>query len=231
MSVRDVVDQGGWREPAWSYAAGKRLVDLIVAALVLVGLAPLWALVALAIRLTSPGPVLFRGTAIGRGGQPFTYYKFRTMRHGTDDAAHRAFLARYVRDGAAYAEVSLPDGTRRAVYKLVDDPRVTTVGRWLRRCSLDEVPQLWNVLRGEMSLVGPRPPVPAEYEHYAPHHRRRLDVPPGITGLYQVTARSTVPFEEMVRIDLEYVRRRSLALDLAILARTVLVMLTGRGAY
>jgi lipopolysaccharide/colanic/teichoic acid biosynthesis glycosyltransferase len=199
------------------YERVKRVLDVIVALLSLALLSPVLLLAALLIKLTSRGPVLFRGTVIGRYGRPFTYYKLRTMVTDADDSVHRRFIQQYVAQGPQR--------------KLVDDPRITPVGRWLRRTSLDEMAQMINVLRGEMSIVGPRPPVPYEYEHYTPFHQRRLAVPPGITGLAQVRARSRASFEEMVTIDLEYIRRRSLALDLAIMARTVWVVLSGRGAH
>lgn len=206
------------------YEVAKRAIDIAVALFVLVAFGALWVLIALAIKLTSPGPVLYAGRAVGRYGREFTYYKFRTMYHNCDDSGHRRFLEAFVQGGGAVEA----DG--RPIYKYANDPRVTPLGRILRRTSLDEIPQFINVLRGEMSVVGPRPPVPYEYALYQPRHRLRLLVKPGITGLYQVSARSQVPFEEMVRIDLEYIARRSLWLDLSIMLRTIPVMLTGRGA-
>jgi lipopolysaccharide/colanic/teichoic acid biosynthesis glycosyltransferase len=199
------------------YELAKRALDVLVALLALALLSPVLLLAALLIKLTSRGPVLFRGTVIGRYGRPFTYYKLRTMVVDGDDSAHRRFIRQYVAQGP--------------LRKLVDDPRITPVGRWLRRTSLDEMAQMINVLRGQMSIVGPRPPVPYEYEHYTPYHQRRLAVPPGITGLAQVRARSRASFEEMVAIDLEYIRRRSLALDVVIMARTIWVVLSARGAH
>jgi lipopolysaccharide/colanic/teichoic acid biosynthesis glycosyltransferase len=199
------------------YELAKRALDIIVALLALALLSPVLLLAALLIKLTSRGPVLFRGTVIGRYGRPFTYYKLRTMVVDGDDGAHRRFIQQFVAQGP--------------LRKLVDDPRITPVGRWLRRTSLDEMAQMINVLRGQMSIVGPRPPVPYEYEHYTPYHQRRLAVPPGITGLAQVRARSRASFEEMVAIDLEYIRRRSLALDVVIMARTIWVVLSARGAH
>lgn len=204
-----------------AYDAASRALDVVVAAAILVLLSPAWLAIAALVRATSPGPALFRATVVGRRGRPFTYYKFRTMVDGGDDAHHRRWLREFVTRDAPY---------RDGVFKVVDDSRVTPVGRVLRRFSLDEVPQLLNVLRGEMSVVGPRPPVPVEWELYDAATRHRLDVRPGITGLYQVTARSRVPFSRMVAIDLEYVRRRSLALDVQIMLRTVRVMVSGRGA-
>ncbi len=207
-----------------AYEVAKRAIDIAIALFVLVAFGPLWMLIALVIKLTSPGPVLYAGRVVGRYGREFTYYKFRSMYHNCDDSGHRKFLEAFVQGGGAVEADSKP------VYKYANDPRVTPVGHILRRTSLDEIPQFINVLRGEMSIVGPRPPVPYEYALYQPRHRLRLLVKPGITGLYQVSARSQVPFEEMVRIDLEYIARRSLWLDLQIMLRTIPVMLTGRGA-
>jgi lipopolysaccharide/colanic/teichoic acid biosynthesis glycosyltransferase len=206
--------------PGRPYDFVKRLLDLVVAGAVLILLSPLWLTIAAAIRLSSPGPALFAGTVMGRGGRPFTYYKFRTMRAG-DDSHHRAWLRDFVVHDAAYAG---------ADFKVRDDPRITPLGSLLRRLSVDEVPQLLNVIRGEMSLVGPRPPIAAEYELYDDTARLRLTVKPGITGLYQVTARSSVPFSKMVEIDIDYIARRSIWLDLGIMLRTLPAMISGRGA-
>ena len=194
----------------------------------LVACLPLWVLVAVIIKLTSKGPVLFRNTVAGQGGKPFTYYKFRTMVHRNDPHQHLGFLQQFVQEDKPFAEVVDPTGNgKRKVYKVINDSRVTWAGKWLRKSSLDEIPQMINVLRGEMSVVGPRPPVWYEYELYGKWEKQRLAVKPGITGLYQVTARSQVSFQEMVRIDLEYIEKRSLGLDLWILARTLGVMAQG----
>jgi len=209
------------------YDRVKRLLDILISSFVLVLLMPLWLLIALIIKCTSRGPVLFRNTVVGQYGKPFTYYKFRTMVHNGSDAAHRQFLEKFVK-GAQETAPGSPDGKK--VYKLINDPRVTPFGRFLRKSSLDEIPQMINVLRGEMSLVGPRPPVLYEYELYGEWEKQRLTVKPGITGLYQVTARSQVPFQEMVRIDLDYIQRRSLRLDLWIILKTLVVMVRGDGA-
>ncbi|HKF75135.1 MAG TPA: sugar transferase [Candidatus Dormibacteraeota bacterium] len=206
--------------PRPGYEVLSRLLNVAVAVAVLILLSPLWLAIAGLIRATSPGPALFRRTVAGRFGRPFTYYKFRTMVDG-DDSHHRAWLREFVVNDAAY---------QHGTFKVVGDRRITGVGKVLRRLSLDEVPQMLNVLRGEMSLVGPRPPIMAEFELYDDRARCRLAVRPGITGLYQVTARSQVPFSRMVDIDLEYIRRRSLALDVSIMLRTAVVMLAGRGA-
>lgn len=202
------------------YEFAKRTLDVLVASGVLVVLSPVWLIVALAIMLESPGPALFRRTVVGKGGQPFTYFKFRSMRRG-DDTHHRDWITRFVLADQPYA------GGR---YKVDRDPRITRLGAILRRTSLDEVPQLINVLLGQMSVVGPRPPLPFEYELYDQRARRRLAVKPGITGLYQVSARSQVPFSKMLAIDLDYIQRRSLRLDGWIMLRTFGAMLSGRGA-
>ncbi|MFE0105744.1 sugar transferase [Streptomyces sp. NPDC059009] len=193
----------------------KRLIDL-AGSLVLLLLAALpAALICAAIALTSPGGVLFRQARAGRDGRPFQMLKFRTMRAGAD-AERAALTARNEADGH--------------LFKLRHDPRITPVGRLLRRLSLDELPQLVNVLRGEMSLVGPRP-LPLTDSGYTGPARGRLAVPPGLTGLWQVSGRSSLTWDEMVRLDLHYVAHRSLRLDLAILARTVPAVLTARGAH
>jgi lipopolysaccharide/colanic/teichoic acid biosynthesis glycosyltransferase len=220
-----VATVGMWPPPAGrAYRVVKRSIDVVIASAVLLLGAPLWLLIAAAIRITSAGPALFRARVIGEQCRPFVYYKFRTMRAG-DDAQHRGWLQDFVVADRPFAEV---DG--KPVYKVIDDPRITPIGRILRRVSLDEVPQLINVLRGEMSMVGPRPPLPAEFEHYDERARLRLAVPPGITGLYQVSARSQVPFSAMLALDLDYIARRSVALELQILARTLWAVVRGRGA-
>lgn len=206
------------RKPGYDVAS--RVLDVTVAMLLLVALSPIWIIIAILIRTTSPGPALFRRTVVGQGGRPFTYYKFRTMVEG-DDSHHREWLRDFVTRDAPYQ-----DGK----FKVVGDCRVTPVGRLLRRLSLDEVPQLINVVRGDMSLVGPRPPILHEFQLYDPNARRRLEVKPGITGLYQVTARSRASFSQMLALDLDYIERRSLRLDLGIMLRTVAVMVTGEGA-
>ena len=203
----------------------KRWLDVVVSAAALVVLLPLFAIVALLIRLDSPGPVFFRQTRIGRGGRPFEMWKFRTMVRDAPDAPHRELVL-------ALARGSDDDQTREAgvrrIYKLTDDPRITAVGRWLRQTSVDELPQLLNVLRGEMSLVGPRPPLPYEYDVYHPWQRERFEMPQGITGLWQVSGRNRVGYRRMHELDIEYVRRWSLGLDLTILARTVRAVVVDR---
>lgn len=203
--------------------ASCRTLDVIGALLLLIVLSPLLLALAVAVKLDSPGPVLFRQRRLGHELEPFTVKKFRTMHHGAAHDRHREFVLRLIEGENPQPEAESP-------YKIVGDQRVTRVGRVLRRSSLDELPQLWNVLRGEMSLVGPRPPIPYEVEHYPAHWFARFSVKPGITGLWQVNGRSEVPLEEMVRLDVEYAKRRSLWLNLTLLARTVPAVLSGRGA-
>lgn len=205
----------------------KRASDVVLAALALVVLAPVWLLVALLIKLDSRGPIFYRQERVGMDGRIFLFVKFRTMRVGADDRMHREYQRKYI---AGQPDTNLGD-TTRPVYKLHTDPRVTRVGRVLRRLSLDELPQLLNVLRGDMSVVGPRPPIPYEVEAYALRHRKRLDMKPGLTGLWQVSGRNRLSFEEMVRLDLFYIENWSLLLDLKIILRTLPVMLRGDDAY
>ena len=191
----------------------KEVFDRTLAVVLLLMLALPMLLIALVVRLTSPGPALFRQTRIGQGGREFTLWKFRSMR-------------------LASGPIVLPDSdVDGPIFKLREDPRVTGVGRVLRRWSLDELPQLFNVLSGDMSLVGPRPPLPAEVAKYGNDVRRRLLVKPGLTGLWQVSGRSDLPWEECVRLDLRYVENWSVSLDLLILIRTLFAVIRGRGAY
>ncbi|MBI2886697.1 MAG: sugar transferase [Chloroflexi bacterium] len=194
----------------------KRALDVALAGLLSLALAPLWLLIALAIKLDSPGPVFFVQTRLGKNGRPFPALKFRSMRVDSE-----ALLPRL----QSHNEATGP------LFKMRNDPRVTRVGHWLRRSSLDELPQLWNVLRGEMSLVGPRPPLPSEVEQYQEWHRKRLTVAPGLTGLWQVSGRSELPFDEMVLLDIYYIENWSLGLDFQILLRTIPAVLLGSGAY
>jgi len=217
-----------FREPLSPWARlVKRASDVFVASVALVLLAPVWLLVALLIKLDSRGPVLYSQERVGMDGRVFLFLKFRTMLTGSDDRAHREYQRRYI---SGEPDTNLGD-SRRPVYKLHSDPRITRVGRVLRRLSIDELPQLLNVLRGEMSVVGPRPPIPYEVASYAPWHRRRLDMKPGLTGLWQVSGRNRLSFEEMVKLDLFYIENWSLWLDLKIILRTLPVMLRGDDAY
>lgn len=206
----------------------KRLLDVVIATLALVLLSPLMLLTGVAVKLSSPGPAIFRQTRLGKNGEPFEFYKFRSMFVAEDDALHRAFVARLIdceHDPAIEGDVDGP------LYKIGANPRITLVGQIIRKTSIDELPQLWNVIKGDMSLVGPRPPLAYEAERYrAWHLRRLLEAKPGITGVWQVSGRSNVSFDEMVRMDLRYIRRGSLRMDLKILAKTVIVVLRCDGA-
>ncbi|HSB54716.1 MAG TPA: sugar transferase, partial [Gemmatimonadales bacterium] len=196
----------------------KRATDLVLSSLALLALAPVMLVVAILVKRSSPGPVFFRQVRIGLGGRRFTIFKFRTMVQGADQQ-REALLAQSV-----YSDARL--------FKVVNDPRVTPLGAFLRRTSLDELPQLFNVLRGDMSLVGPRPPLPSEVELYQAHHYSRFDVKPGITGPWQVSGRNSIhDFDTVIRLESTYIRRWSLWLDLELLCRTVPVVLSGRGAH
>ena len=211
-------------------AAACRALDVAVSAVLLLVLLPVFVALAVAIRLDSSGRALYRQRRIGRNQEPFTVNKFRTMHSGAGHETHREFVigliaARELAPGETHAE---RDQTN--FFKMANDTRVTRVGRFLRKSSLDELPQLWNVLRGDMSLVGPRPPIPYEVEHYPSHWFDRFAVKPGMTGLWQVSGRSELGLEEMIALDVEYARTRSPWLNLKILARTVPVVFAGRGA-
>ncbi|MGE5178766.1 MAG: exopolysaccharide biosynthesis polyprenyl glycosylphosphotransferase [Bacteroidota bacterium] len=208
-------------------AALRRAIDIAGASAALMFLSPVLLLIAIGVKISSPGPILFKQERIGRGGRRFTMLKFRTMTAGNDPAIHKEYLKTYIRSGAAASVAA--DGTK--IYKLTQDPRVTPIGGWLRAFSLDELPQLWNVLAGDMSLVGPRPCLPYEWDLYRPWQRRRLDAVPGCTGLWQVTARSHVTFEEMVILDLHYAHHGTVGRDLWLIAQTVPAMIRGRGGY
>ena len=207
------------------HRAVKRGLDIIGSATALFMLSPLMAVLALLIKISSKGPVLFRQARVGYRGIPFTFLKFRTMRHSNDGSVHKEFIQRFIA-GDTDNEGPVP------VYKITDDPRVTRIGKFLRKTSMDELPQFWNVLKGEMSLVGPRPPIPYEVEYYDIWHRRRvLEVKPGLTGLWQVKGRSRTTFNDMVRLDLQYAKSWSIWLDLKILFETPFAMISGDGAY
>jgi lipopolysaccharide/colanic/teichoic acid biosynthesis glycosyltransferase len=206
--------------------AVKRAVDLAGSAALLTVLAPLFALIAAAIKLKSSGPVFFRQERIGRGAVPFTCLKFRTMSVDADHRLHTEYMTNFIKRSG---QTGKPDeGT---IFKMSGDPRVTPIGRLLRKTSLDELPQLWNVLRGEMSLVGPRPPIAYEIEQYEPWHWQRvMAAKPGITGLWQVAGRSRTTFDGMVRLDLRYAKTRSLWTDIKILLATPAAVISGKGA-
>jgi lipopolysaccharide/colanic/teichoic acid biosynthesis glycosyltransferase len=204
----------------------KRAMDISGSALALIVLSPLFGAVALAVKMTSKGPVLFRQQRLGHYGEKFTLLKFRSMRTDCDIRIHQEYVRQFI------AGRSLGGGNGKSpVFKIQKDPRVTPIGYFLRRTSLDELPQFWNVLVGKMSLVGPRPPVEYEFKAYDMWHRRRvLEVKPGITGLWQVEARSSIQFDDMVRLDLKYARKWTIWLDLNILLQTPAAVISGNGA-
>ncbi len=206
----------------------KRVVDVFFSLFVIVFGFPFYMLIAALIKLTSEGPVLFVQDRVGKDERPFKFYKFRTMTAGNNDNAHRDFAKDFI-NGDSKGQRN--DGNGQRVFKITSDPRVTSIGKFLRRTSLDELPQFINVFRGEMTLVGPRPPLGYELSHYKDWHKKRLAVKPGLTGLWQVSGRSTVPFDEMVRLDLKYIENWSFLLDLNIILRTIPVMLFGLGGY
>lgn len=209
IGIREVSIQG------WNLML-KRLMDVVISLCVLVVFSPLIAMIALAVKIDSPGPMFFAQTRIGRGGKEFQFYKFRSMKVGAE------------REVASLEELNEATGP---LFKMRNDPRLTRVGRVLRRLSLDELPQFYNILTGEMSLVGPRPPIPREVEKYQDWHYKRLDVSPGLTGLWQVSGRSDLTFDEMVLLDIWYIENWSLGLDLKIMLRTIPAVLLARGAY
>jgi exopolysaccharide biosynthesis polyprenyl glycosylphosphotransferase len=209
--------------------AVKRLMDIVGSGLALIFFAPVFLVIGLVIKVSSKGPVFFRQQRIGQHGEPFAFLKFRTMHVNNDPALHQEYVRKLI---AGQAEPAHSNGNGHGVYKIKSDPRVTRVGAFLRRTSLDELPQLINVLRGEMSLVGPRPPIKYEVDAYDIWHRNRLlEAKPGITGLWQVNGRSRVKFDDMVRLDIRYARTWSLWLDLKILLQTPHAVLLGEGAY
>jgi lipopolysaccharide/colanic/teichoic acid biosynthesis glycosyltransferase len=208
--------EGGARSVSFYERVGKRILDVSVAAVLFLLSLPLLLVTAIAIKLDSRGPILFRSIRCGRGGKPFVFYKLRSMGNGAHSMK------------PSLLHLNEVDGP---VFKLSNDPRITRVGRWLRRTSIDELPQLWNVLRGDMSLVGPRPPIPEEVEQYTPTQRRRLSVKPGLTCLWQVQGRSDLSFDKWVELDLQYIFERSFATDVKILARTIPAVLSCKGAY
>jgi lipopolysaccharide/colanic/teichoic acid biosynthesis glycosyltransferase len=217
------------RKPARKLALGfKRAIDIGGSALALIMLSPLFLLIALAIKATSKGPVLFSQERLGQHGKKFRFLKFRSMLNDCDSKIHQEYVARFIA-----GQVPAADGlSAPRTFKIQKDPRVTPIGGVLRKTSLDEIPQFWNVLVGEMSLVGPRPPLEYEFKAYDIWHRRRvLEIKPGITGLWQVEGRSRTQFDDMVRLDLQYARTWSLTMDLEILLRTPLAVISGDGAH
>jgi lipopolysaccharide/colanic/teichoic acid biosynthesis glycosyltransferase len=206
------------------YVRAKRWLDILFTFLILPFFFLVMALVAVLIRIDSKGPIFYRQKRVGQDGVTFELFKFRSMYVQNDEALHREAVLRYLKGSELNAH-----GAPGTLYKLVDDPRVTRVGRFLRKTSIDELPQFLNVLRGEMSLVGPRPPIPYEVEHYSTRDRLRLSGKPGLTGRWQVYGRSRVPFPTMVEMDIAYLQKQSIVEDLKLIALTVPVMISGRG--
>jgi exopolysaccharide biosynthesis polyprenyl glycosylphosphotransferase len=213
--------------PAVRAQAGlKRLLDVLASAIILLLTLPVFLLIAALIKLKSPGPVFFRQSRVGERGRSFMMLKFRTMHVNNDASMHKQFVSQMIKGVAPTG-----GGSKDTAFKIVNDPRVTPIGGVLRQTSLDELPQLWNVLRGDMSLVGPRPPLQYEVEQYKPwHYRRVLEAKPGITGLWQVSGRSRTTFDDMVRLDLRYAKKPSAWADIKILLATPRAVISGKGA-
>jgi len=224
--VEPLLQKAAPRDPRVRLQEGsKRALDIVASLALLTMLSPLFLVIAILVKLKSPGPVFFRQKRIGEKGVPFTMLKFRSMHVNADNAIHQAYVNWFIT--ASDQEKAAGNG----VFKLTNDPRITPIGSFLRKTSLDELPQFWNVLRGDMSLVGPRPPLEYEVQAYAPWHCRRvLEAKPGITGLWQVTGRSRTTFDEMVRLDLRYARKLSVWTDIKILLATPRAVIMGKGA-
>lgn len=197
--------------------AAKRFFDLFFGTILLVVFFPIMVLIALLIKLRDFGPIFYNTSRVGQWGKEFTFYKFRTMRLGADQERDQLNHLSHLKSPKAF--------------KIKQDPRVTFLGRMLRKTSLDELPQLWNVVKGDMSLVGPRPPLPSEVSHYDLEERRRLEIKPGITCIWQVSGRSELSFEQQVRLDIQYIESRSFWLDIKLLLKTIPAVIFGRGAY
>jgi lipopolysaccharide/colanic/teichoic acid biosynthesis glycosyltransferase len=219
--MTDLAERKGTTAPGRAYEAAKRTIDIMLSLPLIVIVAPLLVFLCLLVRSTSAGPALFRQERLGRDKQPFTLLKLRTMYINNDDRLHRDYVTRMLS-----ADHTAPAGNS-GLFKLDADPRKTPLGTWLRRTSLDELPQFFNVLHGEMSLVGPRPVLPWEAEMFEEAHQQRFVVKPGITGLWQVNGRSRLSMRRAVELDVEYVARRNVTLDLAILLRTVPALFRG----
>ncbi len=206
----------------------KRAFDIVFASLMLLVAGPIMLVISLMVKKTSSGPILFVQERLGRDGTPFNFYKFRSMKHNSDDAIHREFAAMFI-SGDEESCSTTKNGEK--VFKMERDPRITSIGAFLRKTSLDELPQLLNILKGEMTLVGPRPPIAYEIENYQPWHMERLKAVPGLTGLWQVSGRSSVSFDEMVRLDIRYINEWTLWKDVVIMLKTLPVVLKGTGGY
>jgi exopolysaccharide biosynthesis polyprenyl glycosylphosphotransferase len=216
-TLRLLVKRGAWVAVVRSAYLIKRLLDIVASSLLLLLLSPLFFAVAYAIRRDSPGPIFFKQTRVGRWGTLFPMWKFRSM-YIDAEARKQALLAQNEMQGGV-------------LFKMKDDPRITKVGRIIRKASIDELPQLWNVFKGDMSLVGPRPALPSEVNQYSLAERRRLEVIPGITCIWQVSGRSDIPFDQQVGLDVEYIESQSIWLDIKLLLLTVPAVVLGKGAY
>jgi len=204
----------------------KRIIDILGAGISLILLSPIFAAIAVLIKLDSPGPILYRQKRVGLNGKLFTFYKLRSMYNDVSEDKHRNYLKKLIKGEAA--PFSLNDDP---IYKITDDGRITSLGKWLRRFGIDELIQIINVLKGEMSLVGPRPAIPYEVEEYEEWHKKRLNVKPGITGLWIVSGWTSVAFEKMVKLDIYYIEHWSVCLDFKILLKTIPVVLSGKSAH
>jgi lipopolysaccharide/colanic/teichoic acid biosynthesis glycosyltransferase len=212
--------------PLSVYEIFKGIIDRFLALVAIVLLSPAMVLIAICIKLDSKGSVIYRREQVGKNGRNFIAYKFRTMQTNNDDSEYKAYLVKYIKENQPYKL----DENGQAIYKVVNDPRVTRVGSLLRHSNLDELPQVFNVLKGEMSFVGPRPDIPFSVNMYEDWQYKRLTVTPGITGLWQVSGRKELSFEEMIRMDIEYIEERSLLLDAQIALRTIGVIFKGDGS-
>jgi len=221
--VTQRVTVGEWLTIEEDYQRSKRMLDITLTVLALIPASVVMLVTAIAIWIDSPGPIIFRQKRVGMNGSEFNLYKFRSMYHNVDCAAHQKATACFIQGGVINStDAKMP-------YKLGADPRITRVGRFIRRTSIDELPQLWNVLKGDMSLVGPRPPIRYEVELYSPHDLLRLAGKPGLTGIWQVYGRGRVTFAEMVEQDISYLETQSLLYDIKLMVLTVLVMVNGQG--
>ncbi len=206
-----------WDATVWLAYALKRAMDISVSLIALLLLSPLMISVAIAIKMESEGPVIFKQTRVGKNGRHFIFYKFRSMRKTAEADKQKILSQNESKDGV--------------IFKMKDDPRITSVGKFIRKYSIDELPQFFNVLEGSMSLVGPRPPLPDEVKEYTLEDRKRLHITPGITCIWQIAGRSNIPFKKQVSLDEEYIKNRGFFRDIVILLKTIPAVLTGRGAY
>jgi len=229
----------GWEKDSAFYYAAKRILDVVFSFAMLLIAAPIMLVIALLVKLDSPGPIFFAQERVGAKlvkvngrkvwrRQNFKVYKFRSMFHKADSAIHRNFVQAFIRNDKQAMDTI--QGEETEVRKLVRDPRITRIGHFIRKTSLDELPQLWNVLKGDMTMVGPRPAIQYEVDIYEPWHSRRLEALPGLTGMWQVSARSSADFDEMVKLDLWYIDNKSIWMDLKLIVQTPLAVFARKGA-